>query len=152
MALTWKSGWVQSIDRWIARANEVQAGVESGRRQDAARQDKEVILTPNQKMVYYRNIEKVSKGLVENPEIILPNSNLFRMRFENAEVSQIFDVLAENYGVDIRYDEELLNDCRLTTSMSDEGFYERIEVICKAIGATYSVEDAVISIQSNGCE
>lgn len=29
--------WVQSIDRWIARANEVEAGLESGRQQNAAR-------------------------------------------------------------------------------------------------------------------
>lgn len=120
--------------------------------QERAHQNKAVILTPNQKMVYYRNIEKVSKGLVEKPEIILPNSNLFRMQFENTEVSQIFDVLAENYGVDIRYDGRALKQCKLTTRMSDEGLYERIEVICKAIGATYTIgDDAVITIKSNGC-
>ena len=112
----------------------------------------EVILTPNQQVVYHRVRAQVSKQLVEEPEIILPDSELFRMQLENAQVSRIFKLLAKNYGVDIRYDEELLNNCRLTTSMSDEGLYERIEVICKAIGATYSVEDAVISIQSNGCE
>lgn len=117
-----------------------------------ARKNKEVILTPNQKMVYYRGVEKVSKGLVEKPEIILPNSNLFRMQFENAEVSEIFDVLAANYGVDIRYDRWVLQQCKLTTRMSDEGLYERIEVICKAIGASYSIgDDAVITIKSNGC-
>jgi transmembrane sensor len=111
----------------------------------------EVILTPNQQMVYHRVREEVIKQLVENPEIILPNSNLFRMQFENAEVAEIFQVLEENYGVEILYDKALLNDCKLTTSMSDEGLYERIQVICKAIGATYSVKDAVISIKSNGC-
>ena len=115
-------------------------------------ESEEVILTPNQQVVYHRVRAQAIKQLVEEPEIIVPDSELFRMQFENAQVSEILEVLAKNYGVDIRYDEELLNDCRLTTSMSDEGFYERIEVICKAIGATYSVEDAVISIQSNGCE
>ena len=87
----------------------------------------------------------------EKPEIILPNSNLFRMQFENEEVAEIFEVLKENYGVEILYDKAMLNNCRLTTSMSDEGLYERIQVICKAIGASYSVKDAVISIESNGC-
>ncbi len=111
----------------------------------------EVILTPNQQMVYHRLNDVVSKELVEKPEIILPQSNLFRMKFENAEVAQIFKVLEENYGVEIRYDKNLLKNCRLTTSMSDEGLYERIEVICKAIGASYSCNDAVITIKSNGC-
>jgi ferric-dicitrate binding protein FerR (iron transport regulator) len=112
----------------------------------------EVILTPNQQMVYHRVKEEVSKELVKKPEIILPNSDLFRMQFENAEVSKILEVLQENYGVVIRYDEEMLNHCRLTTSMSDEGLYERIEVICKAIGASYLIDDdAAITIKSSGC-
>lgn len=112
----------------------------------------EVILTPNQQMVYHREKEQVSKQLVEKPEVILPNSNLFHMQFENASVGEIFDVLEENYGVEIRYDKNLLDNCRLTTSMSDEGLYERIEVICKAIGASYVIDnDAVITIKSNGC-
>lgn len=114
-------------------------------------ESKEVILTPNQQMVYNRYKEVVSKQLVAKPEIVLPNSNLFRMQFENADVTEIFEVLKENYGVEIRYDKNILDHCKLTTSMSDEGLYERIEVICKAIGASYSISDAVITIRSNGC-
>jgi ferric-dicitrate binding protein FerR (iron transport regulator) len=115
------------------------------------RQSQEVILTPNQQMVYHRLSEVISRELVEKPEIVLPNSNLFRMQFDNAEVSQIFDVLQRNYGVEIRYDKNILSNCRLTTSMSDEGLYERVAVICKAIGASYWIDDAVITIKSNGC-
>lgn len=114
-------------------------------------ESQEVILTPNQQVVYNRVREVVSKKLVEKPEIILPNSDLFSMQFDNAEVTEIFQVLEENYGIQIRYDENIMHACRLTTSMSDEGLYERIEVICKAIGASYSVSDAVITIKSNGC-
>ena len=115
-------------------------------------QPREVILTPNQQMVYNRQREVISKQLVETPEIVLPNSNLFRMQFENADVAEILDVLQQNYGVEIRFDREVLSNCRLTTSMSDEGLYERISVICKAIGASYVVDDdAAISIKSNGC-
>lgn len=112
----------------------------------------EVILTPNQKVVYHRDREVVLKQLVEKPEVILPNSNLFHMQFENEAVSTLFEVLEENYGIEIRYDKALLSNCRLTTSMSDEGLYERIEVICKAIGASYAIDDdAAITITSNGC-
>lgn len=125
---------------------------ESNSRKSNMFESQEVILTPNQQMVYNRVREVVSKQLVKKPEIILPNSNLFRMQFDNAEVTKIFQVLEENYGVEIRYDKNIMNACKLTTSMSDEGLYERIEVICKAIGASYSVnDDAVITIKSNGC-
>jgi len=118
----------------------------------AGEEHREIILTPNQQIVYYREREKVSKQLVKKPEVILPNSNLFRMQFENEPVSTIFQVLEENYGIEIRYDRDLIRNCRLTTSMSDEGLYERIEVICKAIGASYEIDDdAAITIKSNGC-
>lgn len=111
-----------------------------------------VILSPNQKMVYNRRNEKVVKQLVEDPQIILPQSNLFKMSFDEVPVTKIFKVLEENYGVDIVYDEEALKRCTLTTAMSDEGLYQRIEVICKAIKAEYTVTDAVIFIKSRGCE
>lgn len=112
----------------------------------------EVILSPNQQVVYHRQGEVISKQLVAQPEIILPNSDLFKMQFENAEVTAILDVLQRNYGVEIRFDRHVLGNCKLTTTMSDEGLYERIAVICKAIGAAYSIdEDAVITIKSDGC-
>lgn len=115
-------------------------------------QANEVVLTPNQQIVYHRFREVVSKQLVEEPEIILPHSQLFMMQFENAPVAEILEVLEQNYGVEIRYDGNDLRHCRLTTSMSDEGLYERIEVICKAIGASYAVsDDAAITISSKGC-
>lgn len=113
---------------------------------------REVILTPNQQMVYNRVEEVVSKQLVEHPEIVLSDSKLFTMQFENTEVSEIFDILQKNYGVEIRFDKIILGNCRLTTSMSDEGLYERIAVICKAIGASWKIDvDAAITITSNGC-
>ncbi len=113
---------------------------------------KAVILSPNQQMVYDRLNEKVVKQLVEDPQIILPRSNLFKMSFDEVPVSKIFRVLEENYGIDIEYDEEALKRCTLTTAMSDEGLYQRIEVICKAIKAEYIVDDAVIFIKSPGCK
>ena len=64
---------------------------------------------------------------------------------------KILDVLMENYGVDIQYDAQKLTNCTLTTSLNNEGLYERINVICKAIGATYEIVDTVIYIESNGC-
>jgi transmembrane sensor len=111
-----------------------------------------VILAPNQQVVYDRRKAVVVKQLVKEPEIILPNSKLFKMSFDEVPVTKIFKVLEENYGVDIVYDEAALKKCTLTTAMSDEGLYQRIEVICRAIKAEYTVTDAVIFIKSPGCD
>jgi transmembrane sensor len=111
----------------------------------------EIILTPNYQVVYNRSKDRVSKQVVEVPEIILSQPTLFEMQYDGVPVSGIFEVLEENYGVDIDFDEAQLKNCMLTTSMSDEGFYERIEIICRAIGAEYVATDAGISIKSHGC-
>lgn len=111
----------------------------------------EVILTPNYQVVYNRRKDRVYKQVVEVPEIILSQPTLFEMQYDGVPVSRIFKVLEENYGIDIDFDESQLKNCALTTSMSDEGFYERIEIICRAIGADYVSTDAGISIKSHGC-
>ncbi len=111
----------------------------------------EVILTPNQKAVYDGNNVAVRKELVEKPEIILAQPTIFKMKYDETPVSEIFRVLEENYGVEIEFDEEQLSNCTLTTSMTKEGLFERIEVICKAIGATYKMDNAVIKIEGKGC-
>jgi transmembrane sensor len=112
----------------------------------------EVILTPNQQAVYDRKDIVVTKELVEKPEIILERPTIFKMKYQDTPVAEIFDVLEENYGVQIDYQEEQFKNCVLTTSMSDEGLFERIAVICRAIGATYRLEEAVIKIEGPGCQ
>lgn len=112
----------------------------------------EVILTPNQEAVYNRAINKVTKKLVDVPRIVLEKPTLFEMKYDATPVAKIFEVLEENYGVEIIYDEKILSECFLTTSMSDEGLYQRIEIICKAIGAEYKIQDTTITITGKGCQ
>jgi transmembrane sensor len=111
----------------------------------------EVILTPNQEFTYNALHENFSRKLVDAPQIILKKPTLFKMQYDGMSVGKIFDVLEENYGIDIFYDEQDLSNCVLTTSMEEEGLYERIEIITKAIGAQYEITDSRIIIKSNGC-
>ncbi len=110
-----------------------------------------VTLTPNQQVVYNREAVEIAKKLVDKPEIVLEKPTLFEMKYDGVSVSEILKVLEENYGVDIEFDEAVWSECFLTTKMSDEGLIERIEIITKAIGATYSDDDAVIAIKGTGC-
>jgi nitrite reductase/ring-hydroxylating ferredoxin subunit len=36
--------------------------------------------------------------------------------------------------------------------MAEEGLYERIEIICQAIGARYVISDGKVIINSKGCQ
>lgn len=112
----------------------------------------EIILTPNQKVVYNTTEENFSKSIVDEPEIIVAKPKAYEMKFDGAPVIKILDAIKKNYGIDIVYDRIKLSDCTITTSMAEEGFYERIEIICKAINAQYQVVDDKILITSNGCQ
>ncbi|MBA4058206.1 MAG: hypothetical protein C0490_26050, partial [Marivirga sp.] len=112
----------------------------------------EIILTPNQEVIYYTEQSNFSKKLVDDPQIILEKPILFEMEYDGTPVDKIFEVLKQNYGIDIVYDRQLLSNCGLTTSMSEEGLYERIEIICQAIGAEYEIKDGAIIISSSGCQ
>jgi transmembrane sensor len=111
----------------------------------------EIILTPNQEVVYNTIDANFLRKIVDDPQIILDKPTLFAMEYDATPVAKLFQVIEENYGIDIVYDDKELSACSLTTSMSEEGLYERIEIICQAIGATYEVKDAKILISSDGC-
>jgi transmembrane sensor len=111
----------------------------------------EVILTPNQEVVYNTSQDYFSKKLVAKPEIIIEKPTLFETEYDGVPVVNILAALEQNYGVDIEYDEETLSSCLLTTSMAEEGLYERVQIICRAIGAQYEIQDTQIVIKSQGC-
>jgi len=142
-------------------AKEITIAVKTGKVSVYAKEDnvdakksapkKEIILTPNQEVVYNTVNENFSRKIVDDPQIILEKPTLFAMEYDATPVSKIFEVMEENYGIDIVYDEATLSACSLTTSMSEEGLFERIEIICQAIGARYEMIDGRILISSNGC-
>jgi transmembrane sensor len=112
---------------------------------------REVILIPNQQAVYDRQKDEVIRQLVDRPEIVKSMDEQMAMNYDGVEVVKIFDALEELYGVDIHFDEDLLKNCVLTTTMKEEGLFERIKVICEAIGARYEVQETSILITSEGC-
>lgn len=109
-----------------------------------------VILSPNQKVTYNPSEHVALKQLVEEPEVILPEPTL-KDSYTNAPVIEILQSLEENYGIDIRYDPDLLANCTLTSDMSEEGFYEQIKIICNALGARYTITEDAVVIEATAC-
>ncbi len=119
---------------------------------EESQEGKEIILTPNQQIVYDKKEKEISRMLVKTPQAILPDEEVSRMRFEEAPVSEIFKALEKTYGVDIVFDEELFSNCRLTTVISKNDLYGRLNIICSVIGTSYTLEEDRIVISSSGCK
>jgi ferric-dicitrate binding protein FerR (iron transport regulator) len=115
--------------------------------------NQEITLTPNQQAVYKRNEQVVVKQIVKEPEVIV-NLPTAKNSYVNASVIGILKNLSDSYGLKIHYDSEALSDCTLTSDTIDgEGLFEQLEIICNALGGTYTMEsDASIVIDASGCK
>jgi ferric-dicitrate binding protein FerR (iron transport regulator) len=112
----------------------------------------EVILTPNQQLVYEKAGQKFQKVLLDDPLLIVPRVTEQKMEYEDARLASVFTELSKAYGIGIVYDSELLERCTVTADLKNETFYHKLDLICSAIGATYEVIDGQVVIQSNGCQ
>jgi len=110
-----------------------------------------IILSPNQKIIFERDVVRMEKTLVERPEIVLPKSKIPHFQFEDTPASEVFASIGNAYGIEIIYDEELLKGCPLTASLDNQPLHEKLSIICKAMEATYEVLDGQIIIHSRGC-
>lgn len=113
-----------------------------------------LVLTPNQKIVFKRDIEQLTKTLVAEPAIVLPKKDIqpVNFDFDDTPASEVFRVIKEAYSINIVYDDGVLKHCPITAPLTDQTLYDKLNIICKAIGARYEVLDGQIIIQSKGCK
>lgn len=111
----------------------------------------EIILTPNQQIVFDEKQNKIARKIVEVPLPILPAEEIKRMRFEDASVREIFEAIEKIYGVEIEFDEALYSSCTLTTTVSEGGLFNRLDIITSAIGANYKLVENKVVITGTDC-
>lgn len=112
---------------------------------------KGIILIPNQQAAFTKEDETLVRSLVEAPQVVVSQQELRDLTFTNAPLPDIFEALEKAYGVEIVFDKALLSNCRLTTSLGNETLFERLDIICEALEASYKVIDAQIVIDGKKC-
>jgi transmembrane sensor len=111
-----------------------------------------IIVTPNQELVYKKSEQKFQKTLLAEPTEIAPKTGEQEsMLYEEAPLEKVFAQLSKNYGINIVYDVELLKNCTVTADLRNEPFYRKLDLICKAIAASYEIIDGQIVIVTKGC-
>lgn len=118
----------------------------------ASRELEGVLLMPNQKIVYVRDEVRLAKSLIDAPQLISESPAKHRFAFEDTPVPQVFAALEKAYEVDIVYDEQLLANCPLTATLTDQPLFDKLDVICRVIEARYELIDGQIVIYSRGCK
>jgi ferric-dicitrate binding protein FerR (iron transport regulator) len=104
-----------------------------------------VLLTPNQQVIFSREELRMVKSLVDNPSL-LNSTNKENFEFKDTPLRDVFATLEQAYGIDIIYDEEVMQDCALNASLED-----MLRLICKGVNARYEILDSHIVISGKGC-
>ncbi|HTF19417.1 MAG TPA: FecR domain-containing protein, partial [Chryseolinea sp.] len=111
----------------------------------------QVILTPNQRVVYDPVLDQLTASVVELPVLLPENVNREAMEFDDESVASILNKLETAYGVHISFDETALSKCRITTKFTTESLFNRLNVVAKAIGGSYRRDGTQILFTANGC-
>lgn len=118
-----------------------------------------VILTPNQKVVYTMDNRQFASSIVEIPLPIIRDTvrkddgdqGAALFVFEAAPLSQILQSLKTAYGIDIEVENDNINNCLFTGDISNQNLYEKLDILCQALKASYEVKGTRILIRGNGC-
>ncbi|WP_020599651.1 FecR family protein [Spirosoma panaciterrae] len=119
---------------------------------EASRELTGLILTANQKVIFEREQDRMVKTLRDTPEIVPSASQVPTFQFKDTPISEVLTELEQAYQVDILFDKEVLSHCPLTATLTDQPLFEKLTVICEAIGAHYEVLDGQIVVDSKGCK
>ncbi|GAB3764660.1 FecR family protein [Spirosoma pomorum] len=113
--------------------------------------DNAVVLTPNQRAVFYPADARLVKTLAENPVLLTPDNQRPDFNFVDTPLPIVFDRLEKAYGVDFVYDADALARCTLTAQLTNESLYEKLTLISEVTHARHEVIDGQVVIDSRGC-
>ncbi|CAG4990430.1 hypothetical protein DYBT9275_00527 [Dyadobacter sp. CECT 9275] len=111
-----------------------------------------VVIEPNQQIVFVRETVKITKSLISKPELVAEKDNHYNFDFDETPVSAVFSVLQNAYGIEIIYDKNIMSECPITATLTELSLFEKLDLICKAVGAEYELIDGRIIIEGKGCK
>ncbi len=110
-----------------------------------------LIITANQAAVFEKSIRQFTKTLVSDPVRLSKGVDFESKRYDETQLSKILSDLEKAYGITILFDREQFEKCRITATLADENLYQKLEMLCKSIGAVYEIVDGQILIIGKGC-
>lgn len=110
-----------------------------------------LIITANQAAVFEKSIRQFTKTLVSDPVRLSKAVDFESKRYDETQLSKILSDLEKAYGISILFDREQFEKCRITATLADENLYQKLEMLCKSIGAVYEIVDGQILIIGKGC-
>ena len=106
-----------------------------------------VVVRPNQQAVYSVGRGQLRRELVPQPVLLAPQAFVF----DDRPVAEVLTALQKAYGIAIEYDAATLRHCTLNLSLGQEPLFEKLDIICQTLGASYEKTDGRILFHSQPC-
>ncbi|WP_426060551.1 FecR family protein [Hymenobacter sp. B1770] len=106
-----------------------------------------IVLLPNQQVVYSAVAPELRRELVAQPAQLAPQL----LTFDERPVAEVLASLQAAYGVPILYDGAALANCTVSLAFGQESLFDKLDLLCKTLGASYEREDEKIVFRSRGC-
>ena len=111
------------------------------------------ILLPQQVCTYsFPKKELITTVYTGKSKIEIEAENINGYNFEDAPLDTVLKALEKMYSLPMHYEKDVFKNCFITISLENESLEEKLEVITKTIGASFSISDYGISIEGKGCK
>jgi transmembrane sensor len=114
-----------------------------------------VILTPNQKAIYFPDNKQFVTGIAENPQpisTVTERVESAQLVFKETPISEVIQRLEVIYGMEIDLEQESLSQCPFTGNLTHQPLYTKLELLCGTINGSYEVRGTKILVTGNGCQ
>jgi transmembrane sensor len=109
-----------------------------------------VLLDPKEQVVFTKQESRMVKSEAEPVQDQSPAMEADFV-FQDVPLADVFKELEAVYGVEIVFDEKAMETCSLNASLEDMPLYDKLRLICKAVGAKYEILDSRIIVTGKGC-
>ena len=106
-----------------------------------------IVVRPNQQVVYSTVRRQLRRELVPQPVLLTPQAFVF----DDRPVAEVLKALQKAYGIDIVYDATAVRYCTINLSLGSEPLFDKLDIICETLGASYEKADGRIFFHSQPC-
>jgi len=132
---------------------------ENGKRIDLTDEQKKengVIVTPNQKVIYYTEDRHFVTSLVDAPVPVISYENEkpeeIKFVFDDTPLSEVLQAIEKTYGIEIILANDNLKICPFTGDITKPNLFNKLEFICQVFHAGYEIKGTKILITGGkGC-
>ena len=114
-----------------------------------------VVLTPNLRTIYSSDRKEFISTLAEQPVPVTESEgrelddSLFV--FNETSIQSVLSLLKTTYKIDIIAEDTNIFTCTFTGDITDISLYDKLELLCQSIGATYEIVKTKIYIRGGAC-